>query len=262
MVLKFTKMHGLGNDFMVIDGIHQTIQLPPKRIKQLSCRHTGIGFDQCLFIEKSTNPDIDFFYRIFNADGSEVGQCGNGARCIARFIEHYGLSHKKILTVATKTTQLKLTLHPNHHITVDMGTPEFQNTPEIIPGMTTHTLFLGNPHVVLKVSDIKTAPVNTLGPQIETHAFFPNQTNVGFFEVKTKNHIVLRVHERGTGETKACGSGAVAAAAVGHKFYDLDQKICVSLPGGDLIIDWPDIAGPIFMTGPAQFVYEGRLIRD
>jgi diaminopimelate epimerase len=262
MALKFTKMHGLGNDFMVIDAVNQAVQLSPHHIKQLSCRHTGIGFDQCLLLEKSTQPHLDFFYRIFNADGSEVGQCGNGARCIARFIQHHQLSNKDKLTVATTTTELTLQLNANHTVTVNMGTPVWAPNPDIIPGTTMHALTLGNPHVVMQVDSIKTAPVNTLGPEIETHVFFPEQTNVGFFELKAQNHILLRVHERGAGETEACGSGAVAAAAVARKFYHLNKSIRVTLPGGDLTIDWPDMTGPLFMTGPAEFVYEGELISE
>jgi diaminopimelate epimerase len=260
MTLKFTKMHGLGNDFMVIDAVNQSVALTTDQIKKLSCRHTGIGFDQCLLLEKSTKSYIDFFYRIFNADGSAVGQCGNGARCIARFIQHYQLSNKNNLTVATTTTELKLQLNANHTVTVDMGMPVWAPNPDITPGVTMHALTLGNPHVVMQVDNIKTAPVDTLGPEIETHVLFPEHTNVGFFELKAQNHILLRVHERGAGETEACGSGAVAAAAVARKFYALDKSIRVTLPGGDLMIEWPDMSGPLFMTGPASFVYEGVLI--
>ncbi|MCH9689422.1 MAG: diaminopimelate epimerase [Gammaproteobacteria bacterium] len=260
MALQFTKMHGLGNDFMVIDAINQSIQCSAKQIKQLSCRHTGIGFDQCLVLEKSDRPGIDFFYRIFNADGSTVGQCGNGARCLARFIQHYGFSSKTSLTVATTTTELQLHLNSDQTVTVDMGTPVWAPNPEIKPGLTMHALTIGNPHVVIPVDDIYAAPIKTLGPEIETHMLFPEQTNVGFAEFKAPNHIQLRVHERGAGETNACGSGAVAAAAVGRRFYDLDKIIRVSLPGGDLTVEWPDMADTIKLTGPATFIYEGKLL--
>lgn len=259
MNFKFTKMHGLGNDFLVIDAVNQSIQLTPEIIQSLSCRHTGIGFDQCLIVEKSTAPNVDFFYRIFNADGSAVGQCGNGARCIARFIQHYNLSSKTDLTVATTTTELKLHLNTDDTVTVDMGIPVWAPNPDIKPGLTAHALTLGNPHVVIPVDNLQTAPVATLGPEIETHVLFPEHTNVGFLELDTPRHIKLRVHERGAGETHACGSGAVAAAAVARRFYDLEASIRVSLVGGDLIIDWPDMTGPLFMTGPATFVYEGNL---
>ena len=260
MTLRFTKMHGLGNDFMVIDAINQSVTLSPADIKKLSCRHTGIGFDQCLLLEASNKDGIDFFYRIFNADGTSVGQCGNGARCLARFIQHYKLSSQSNLTVATTTTELKLHLNSDNTVTVDMGTPVWAPNPDIKPGLTMHALTLGNPHVVIPVDDIKTAPVETLGPQIETHFLFPEHTNVGFLELDTDNHIKLRVHERGTGETEACGSGAAAAAAVGRRFYDLGETIRVSLPGGDLTINWPDMEGPLSMTGPATFVYEGVIM--
>ncbi|MDX2345994.1 MAG: diaminopimelate epimerase [Legionella sp.] len=263
MTLNFTKMHGLGNDFMVIDAINQSVQLTTDQIKKLSCRHTGIGFDQCLILEKKMPEHpahIDFVYRIFNADGTEVGQCGNGARCLARFIQHYNLSPKKNLHIATTTTELELKLNADHTVTVNMGTPVWAPNPDIKPGLSMHALTLGNPHVVMQVDEIKTAPVSTLGPEIETHILFPEQTNVGFFELITPSHIQLRVHERGAGETLACGSGAAAAAAVGRKFYDLEETIRISLTGGDLVINWPDMAGAVFMTGPAEFVYEGMVI--
>lgn len=261
MSLKFTKMHGLGNDFMVIDAINQTIQLTPADIQKLSCRHTGVGFDQCLLLEKSEQPHIDFFYRIFNADGSLVGQCGNGARCLARFIAHYGFSSKTRLNVATTTTELQLQLNPDHTVTVDMGVPIFAaEDPNILPGLTAHALTLGNPHVVIPVEATKTAPVDTLGPQIETHVLFPEHTNVGFLEIKSPSEVNLRVHERGAGETNACGSGAAAAVAAGRRFYDLADTVCVHLPGGDLTVTWSDMNGPIQLTGPAEFVYEGVMI--
>jgi len=275
MGLHFTKMHGLGNDFIVINAIQQTIQLTPKNIQALSRRDTGIGFDQCLLVEKSKQPNIDFFYRIFNANGTSVGQCGNGARCLARFIEHYALSPKKTLRVATITTELTLHLNHDGSVTVDMGHPVWEpshiplNTPHIADRYTlplsqhapvhVHAVALGNPHAVMHVRDLKQAPVALLGPQIETHPHFPEHVNVGFFEIDTSDHILLRVHERGTGETRACGSGAAAAAAVGRRFYGLDAHIRVSLPGGDVWVDWLDHADSLKLTGPAEFVYEGKL---
>ena len=262
MPLRFTKMHGLGNDFMVIDAINQPFTLGPADIQKLSCRHTGIGFDQCLVLEQSPQAGIDFFYRIFNADGSPVGQCGNGARCLARFIAHYGFSSQTDLTVATTTTELKLHLNADSTVTVNMGTPIWAPNPEIKPGLTMHAVTLGNPHVVIPVDDVKTAPVDTLGPEVETHILFPDHTNVGFLELDTNNHMKLRVHERGTGETNACGSGAAAAAAVGRRFYHLAETVTVSLTGGDLTIHWPDMSGPLYMTGPAAFVYEGVLMKN
>jgi len=276
MSLKFTKMHGLGNDFMVIDATRHAVPLTPDKIKILSRRDTGVGFDQCLVVEPSTQPNIDFFYRIFNADGTPVGQCGNGARCLARFIQHYGLSPKTTLRVATTTTELTLHINPDKTVTVDMGCPVW--APEYIPllepkeeksyaltlahhaPVCVHAVALGNPHAIIMVDDIKQAPVDSLGPQIETHPHFPEHSHVGFLELDTPDHILLRVHGRGADETQACGSGAAAAAAVARRFYDLDTKIRVSVPGGDLWIEWANITDTLKLTGPAEFVYEGKLV--
>ncbi|MDF1683995.1 MAG: diaminopimelate epimerase [Legionellaceae bacterium] len=275
MNLKFTKMHGLGNDFMVIDATRHTIQLTPEMIQTLSRRDTGVGFDQCLLVEPSTQPDIDFFYRIFNANGTPVGQCGNGARCLARFIQYNKLSPKTTLRVATTTTELTLNINPDDSVTVDMGCPvwEPQNIPlteaaeaesyaltlEHHSPVRVHAVALGNPHAIMMVDNIEQAPVDKLGPEIETHPFFPEHTNVGFLELDNQDHILLRVHERGTGETRACGSGAAAAAAVARRFYGLDAKIRVSVPGGDLWIDWAGTNSSLKLTGPAEFVYEGKI---
>lgn len=277
MGLQFTKMHGLGNDFIVMDAINQAVQLTPADIQALSRRDTGIGFDQCLLVEPSNKPNIDFFYRIFNANGTLVGQCGNGARCLARFIEHYGLSPKKTLRVATTTTELTLQINPDNSVTVNMGCPVWDpklipltepkeaeryvlQLPNHPPPVQIHAVSLGNPHAVMLVDDLTQAPVEILGPQIGTHPYFPEHANVGFFELDTPDHISLRVFERGTGETRACGSGAAAAAAVGRRFYGLDANIRVSLPGGDVWVDWKDATGSLKLTGPAEFVYEGRVL--
>lgn len=273
MKINFTKMHGLGNDFIVIDGINQNIQLKPAQISKLAQRNTGIGFDQLLLIEASNQEGIDFKYRIFNADGQEVGQCGNGARCLARFAKHYHLTHKNNLTVATTTTTMQLHINSDDTVRVEMGVPclsptdipfiadqQAEKYPLALPnGPTTmiHALSVGNPHAVLLVQDVNTAPVATLGSQISLHPSFPAQTNVGFMQVVTPKHIKLRVYERGCGETFACGSGAVAAAAIGRLYYQLESQITVTLPGGNLIIDWPAFQNPISLTGPAVFVYEG-----
>lgn len=273
--LKFTKMHGLGNDFMVLDGLHQTIDLSAEQIALLGNRNTGIGFDQCLLIGPGDGAAVDFNYRIFNADGQEVGQCGNGARCLAVFAKHYGLTTKNQLTVATKTTRMTLWINSDDTVTVDMGTPKLQ--PQDIPlqahtqanlytldlsksSVCVHALSVGNPHAVLKVDNVLAVDVAGLGNEISNHPAFPEQTNSGFMQLINSGHIKLRVYERGCGETLACGSGAVAAAAVGRLFYQLDERIKVSLPGGDLIIEWPDLSGPISLTGPATFVYEGLLL--
>ncbi|MCL9683219.1 diaminopimelate epimerase [Legionella maioricensis] len=276
MNIRFTKMHGLGNDFMVIDGINQEISLTPERIALLAQRNTGVGFDQCLLIERSKKDSVDFTYRIFNADGQEVGQCGNGARCLALFAKHYGLTTKNKLTVATKTTQMDLYINGDNSVSVDMGIPKLaptniplvaekqlpEYTLELNRGKTVslHAISVGNPHAVLLVSDVNTAPVDVLGRQISLHPRFPEQTNTGFMQIINKNQIKLRVYERGCGETQACGSGAVAAAAIGHLYHHLANQITVTLPGGDLVIDWPEINGSIRLTGPATFVYEGILL--
>ncbi|AOU42118.1 diaminopimelate epimerase [Legionella pneumophila] len=276
MGIKFTKMHGLGNDFIVLDGVNQSIQLTVEQIQKLANRHTGIGFDQCLLIESSQTEGIDFNYRIFNADGQEVGQCGNGARCIALFARYYGLTAKNKLTVATKTTLMDLIINEDNSVSVNMGVPRL--APSEIPlladrqspeyslelnnGNTVnlHAISVGNPHAVLLVENIDTAPVNSLGQQISFHPQFPEQVNVGFMQIVNHEKINLRVYERGCGETIACGSGAVAAAAIARLFYNLSDKITVHLPGGDLCIQWPCPTAPIILTGPAAFVYEGTLL--
>lgn len=273
MTIKFTKMHGLGNDFMVIDGVNQHIMLSSEEIIGLGNRHTGIGFDQCLLIEPSTVEGIDFTYRIFNADGHEVGQCGNGARCLARFAHYYALTSKKELMVATKTTRMKLTINHDESVSVNMGIPKLSpaEIPFLAPeeasaydlalndnqSVPIHIINVGNPHAVLLVGDTNSAPVEQLGQQISLHTRFPEQSNVGFMHIINPAHIQLRVYERGCGETKACGSGAVAAAAIGRLYYDLADRIKISLLGGDLIVDWPNTNEAITLTGPATFVYEG-----
>ena len=275
MTLHFTKMHGLGNDFMVIDGVRQSIVLTPELITTLSHRHTGVGFDQCLLVEASDKPGVDFFYRIFNANGQEVGQCGNGARCLARFLRQVGLSTKNTLTVATKTTVMSLHLNPDETVTVDMGRPAF--APVDIPlnaaaeaksydirlsaheTYPVHALSLGNPHAILQVLDVEAADVDAIGQRISEHVLFPEQTNVGFMQVLAADHIKLRVYERGCRETSACGSGAVAAVAAAIRFHQLSKKVRVSMRYGDLWVSWPSWDESIFLTGPATFVYDGAL---
>jgi len=273
MSLHFTKMHGLGNDFLVIDAVRQKVDLRPADLSALAKRDTGIGFDQCLLIEPSKSAGIDFYYRIFNADGQEVGQCGNGARCLARFAKHYGLTTKDTLIVATKTTTMRLKINLDHSVTVEMEPPKL--SPQAIPmrvhdqavvysiPQTTycvHAINVGNPHAVLQVDDLNTTEVTIIGKMICEHPLFPEQTNVGFMQILTPSHIQLRVYERGVGETRACGSGAVAAAAIGQLYHQLNDEVTVSLEGGDLLVRWPAAKGPIFLQGPATFVYEGQLL--
>ena len=273
--MRFIKMHSLGNDFMVLDGVNQSIELHPAQVSALANRHTGVGFDQCLILEASSEPDVDFFYRIYNADGTEVGQCGNGARCLARFIQHYGLSDKKTLTIATKTTRFVTTIH-HDEVSVQFSPPQF--SPQYIPiafdkeqptypidlihaqTQVVHSLSVGNPHAILCVASVDDAPVNNIGKQISEHALFPEQTNVEFMELNPPHGIKLRVYERGCGETLACGSAAVAAAVVARKFYNFAPHIQVFLPGGTLTVHCPDPNGMIELSGSANFVYEGTVI--
>lgn len=276
MNLQFTKMNGLGNDFMVIDAVRQAVTLSPQQIATLSRRDTGIGFDQCLIVAPSNQANIDFFYRIFNANGQEVGQCGNGARCLARFLHHAGLTKKRLIRVATPTTFMQLQLNADESVTVDMGKPKL--SPDAIPlkmhceqpvytiplengeQCNVHALSVGNPHAVLLVTDVNTAPVARVGKMIAEHPLFPEQTNVGFMQINSPSAIQLRVYERGCGETRACGSGAVAAVAAGRLYHQLAEQVKVNLPGGELLVDWPTLTDSIFLTGPATFVYEGSVL--
>lgn len=274
--MRFTKMHGLGNDFMVINGINQSVNLNAAKIAKLADRHRGIGFDQCLLVENSDEPGIDFKYRIFNADGHEVGQCGNGARCLARFLRHYGLTSKTTINVATATRKMTLIINNDGSVSVDMGQPIFDSAhiPLLLKpkpdasfvletgtrNLKFHAVNVGNPHAVIYVDDLESESVSTLGKQLSEHPVFPEQANVGFMQIVSKNQIKLRVYERGCGETQACGSGAVAAAVVARRYYDLSNPVTVSLPGGDLMVSWAQSSEPVILTGPAVFVYEGTVM--
>ncbi len=267
-------MHGLGNDFVVIDAINQHINLSSEQIRQWSDRHFGIGFDQLLLVEKALSNDADFKYRIFNADGGEVAQCGNGARCFARFVRDKKLSDKDEIAVETHSGRLVLRFDDDGLITVNMGVPK--HAPAQIPLLAeqesrfytvqvldTEKAFgavsMGNPHAVIQVSDLKTAPVAELGKALECHAFFPERVNVGFMQVINRQHIKLRVFERGAAETLACGSGACAAAVIGIEHNLLDHTVSVELPGGMLTINWLGRGEPVLMTGPAISVFEGNI---
>ncbi|CAH6823910.1 diaminopimelate epimerase [Vibrio chagasii] len=274
MHFHFSKMHGLGNDFMVVDCITQNIFFSPDLIRRLADRHTGVGFDQLLVVEAPYDPETDFHYRIFNADGSEVEQCGNGARCFARFVRMKGLTNKYSINVSTKKGKMVLKIEENDLITVNMGIPEFE--PSKIPFKAkqpektyilrtdAHTLFcgavsMGNPHVVTVVDDVDTADVDTLGPLLESHERFPERVNAGFMQVVNREEVRLRVYERGAGETQACGSGACGAVAVGITQGLLAENVKVRLPGGDLHISWQGPGKPLYMTGPATHVFDGQL---
>lgn len=265
-------MHGLGNDFVVIDALRQEISLSSEQIRFIANRHFGVGCDQLLLVESPQHADADFRYRIFNADGSEVAQCGNGARCFARFIRDKKLSDKEQVLVETHAGQLLLIFADDGLITVNMGVP--QHRPERIPlqaeqEQLTYTVqladkeqsfgavSLGNPHAVVQVNDVGLTAVADLGAGLESHACFPERANIGFMQVIDRNNIKLRVFERGAGETLACGSGACAAVVVGVEQGILANNVWVELPGGKLKIEWQGREQPIFMTGPAVSVFEG-----
>lgn len=273
MLLKFTKMHGLGNDFMVVDGIAQSFDLTREQIKQLAHRNFGIGFDQLLLIERSNI--ADFKYRIFNADGGEVEQCGNGARCFVRFVVDKGFSQKHEIVVETRSGLLMLTLQDNGLVTVNMGAPEFN--PSEIPFLakmrqdtyilmldnqtiTISAVSMGNPHAVTLVDDIEAANVAELGPQIESHANFPQHVNAGFMQIVNLHEIKLRVYERGSGETLACGTGACAAVVCGIQLGLLQSPVIVHMRGGQLNIAWHGVGQNVMMTGPATAVFEGEIL--
>ncbi|MDT9587078.1 MAG: diaminopimelate epimerase [Candidatus Arsenophonus melophagi] len=270
--MQFSKMHGLGNDFMVVDAVTQNVYFSPKLISRLSDRHKGIGFNQLLIVEAPYDPELDFHYRIFNADGSEVTQCGNGARCFARFVRLKKLTNKRDIKVSTQSGILILSIVDNEDVCVNMGIPEFE--PKKVPFkakkaektyiITTqqHAILcgvvsIGNPHCVLQVEGIETAEVGLLGPMLEKHDRFPERANIGFMQIIDHEHIRLRVYERGVGETRACGSGACAAVAIGIHQGFLRKNVRVDLPGGILKIHWNGLGHPLFMIGPATHVYDG-----
>lgn len=274
MQIQFSKMHGLGNDFVVIDNVTQNIFFSKDKIRQLANRNFGIGFDQLLMVEPPYDPEQDFHYRIFNADGSEVSQCGNGARCFARFVKMKGLTNRNKVVVSTKAGKMVLYLEKDGQVTVNMGKPKFdpsqvpikankeEGTYLIRAGDSTvfcGAVSMGNPHCVTEVDDIETAEVETLGPVLETHERFPEGVNVGFMQIINSSHIKLRVFERGTGETLACGSGACAAVAIGQIQGKLGKEVKVELPGGQLKIRWQGKDNVLKMTGPAEHVFDGYL---
>lgn len=274
MTLSFSKMHGLGNDFVVIDAISQPVSLTEDNVRFLAHRRLGVGCDQVLLVETPQSDEADFRYRIFNADGSEVEQCGNGARCFARFVLDEGLTDKTEIPVETAAGIILLKVQENGQITVDMGIPRLE--PVDIPfqadrqevtydldvngkHVVISAVSMGNPHAVLLVDNVQTAPVNELGTLIEAHSRFPNRVNVGFMELVDADHIRLRVFERGAGETMACGTGACAAVVAGRLQGHLDEAVRVDLPGGQLMISWPGPGQSVMMTGPATHVFKGMI---
>ncbi|MDO4893997.1 diaminopimelate epimerase [Moraxella sp.] len=281
MLIEFTKMHGLGNDFMVIDLVTQRMVLTPELVRLLADRRIGVGFDQLLIVEPPTRPDVDFKYRIFNADGSEVSQCGNGARCFASFVQARKLSFKQRLRVETASGIITLNTDRYGWVQVDMGKPKFEPveipfTPKAITRIGNayrldvdgepvelYVANMGNPHAVIKVDDVLTADVGRLGALIESHEAFPERVNVGFMQVVNQRHIRLRVFERGVGETQACGTGACAAVATGIREGWLDEGVDIraQLYGGSLAIRWQE-GYSLMMTGPTAFVFEGVFSPD
>ena len=274
MRLRFTKMQGVGNDFVVLDAVNQPIRLDAAAARRLADRHFGIGCDQILVIEKPRTPGTDFYYRIFNADGAEVEHCGNGARCFLRYVRDKGLTAKSQIRVETLSGVIVPRLESNGEVTVDMGAPEFE--PAKIPfvaeeraltyrievagqALEISALSMGNPHAVQLVEDVDAAPVLTQGPLIERHARFPEGVNAGYMEVVDRHHIRLRVYERGAGETLACGTGACAAVVAGITRGCLDNSVQVSTRGGSLHIAWEGGRQPVLMTGPAETVFEGEI---
>jgi diaminopimelate epimerase len=280
MRLPFTKMHGAGNDFVVLDGTRAPVELSREQLKKLGDRRFGVGADQVLAVERSATPGIDFRYRIYNGtSGDEVEHCGNGARCFVRYVRDRGLTDKRTVRVETVNNVLVLHEKADGRITVDMNRPVFEHAalPFVASGLNAHpigtmdfwplegtgieaaVLSMGNPHAVLRVDDVDAAPVATLGPAIERHARFPKRVNVGFLQVLSRDEVRLRVHERDAGETLACGTGACAAAVAGFRAGWLAPRVEVHTRGGALLIEWAAPDGPVLMTGPAETVFEGEI---
>jgi diaminopimelate epimerase len=277
MRLPFTKMQGAGNDFVVLDGTREPLNLTPAQAQRLGDRRFGVGADQILIVERSTTPGIAFRYRIYNNSGDEVEHCGNGARCFVRYVHEHGLTTERSVKVETVNNVLELHLRDDGRVTVDMNRPVFEHARipfdgvglasrregdfELWPleGAEWATLSMGNPHAVTRVADVDTAPLATLGPRIETHARFPRHVNVGFLQIVSRSEARIRVHERGAGETLACGTGTCAAVVAGIRLGWLDRRVEVHARGGDLLIEWPADNQNVLMTGPAETVYNGEI---
>ena len=274
MRLKFTKMQGLGNDFVVLDALTRSISLSPEQIRRIADRHFGVGCDQVLQVEPPRDPDTDFYYRIFNADGGEVEQCGNGARCFVRYVHGRGLTTKTEIRVGTRSGVIVPRLEDDGQVTVNMGVPQFEparvpfEAPARAPTyalevdgrrLELSVLSMGNPHAVQVVPDVERAPVATEGPLIERHARFPQRVNAGYMQIVSRRRVLLRVYERGAGETLACGTGACAAVVAGVARGLLEREVTVATRGGDLGISWAGEGKPVMMTGPAVTVFEGEI---
>lgn len=274
MKLAFTKMHGAGNDFVVIDGVTQVVNLSTAQLRRLADRHRGIGCDQILMVTPPDNPDADFRCHVFNADGSRAGQCGNGARCIGRFLKEKRLTRKRDILMLTDDNSLSLSLTEDGRVFAGLGAPRFaptevpfqadeiqdQYTLDVLgQSLSIGALSMGNPHAILMVDDCDAAPVSTLGPLLEAHVRFPERVNVGFMQIQSRDEVKLRVFERGVGETDACGSGACAAAVHGIKLGLLDEKVAVNLPGGKLSVSWQSGDDRVWLGGPTATVFHGTV---
>lgn len=274
MRFRFTKMHGLGNDFVMLDGISQKLVITPERARQIASRNFGIGCDQILLVEPPKNPDADFKYRIFNADGSEVENCGNGARCFALFVRQRGLTNKRKIKVQTNSGDMVLHVREDDQVTVNMGAPILKPAEIPFQSANQQTIYpldvegaryeisavsMGNPHAVMLVDDVEKFPVSIMGPLVEAHSHFPNKVNAGFMQIIDKHTMKLRVFERGCGETLACGTGACAAAVAAQLRGLIEKKVRISLPGGQLTIEWQGPGTPVYMTGPATTVFHGQM---
>jgi diaminopimelate epimerase len=274
MRLKFTKMHGLGNDFIVFDAPRPGDLPPPATLRRLADRRTGVGFDQALVLGPPRRDGTDVYYRIFNADGSEVEQCGNGARCIARLVASRVADRERMLALDSPGGIVNARLRADGLVSVAMGVPDFRpaslpfEAPEEAPGYSVSlpggpvefgAVSVGNPHAVIRVRSVKDAPVDSVGPAMENHPRFPRRVNVGFLEIVAPDHVRLRVYERGVGETRACGTGACAAVAIGRRHGPLAEEVRVDVPGGRLIVQWPGPGEPIWLTGPAETAFEGHV---
>lgn len=274
MKLSFSKMHGAGNDFVVIDGVTQVVELTAAHIKRIADRRRGIGCDQVLLLTAPDNPDADFRYSIFNADGSRAGQCGNGARCVGRFLREKKLTRQRELTLLTDGESLSLSIAEDGRVFAGLAAPNFnpESVPFSVAEMATQyqlevqgqklsigVLSMGNPHAILMVDDCDSAPVTTLGPLIESHERFPDRVNVGFLQVNSPTEAKLRVYERGVGETEACGSGACAAAVHGIQLGLLESDVTMQLPGGKLTVSWAGGSNTVWLGGPTASVFDGTI---
>ena len=278
MKLGFTKMQGAGNDFVVIDGVTQAVDLSTAQLKRIADRRRGVGCDQILLLTPPDDPEADFRYAIYNADGSRAGQCGNGARCVGRFLREKQLTQKRELQLLTDGEPLALSFSEDGRVFAGLAAPRFE--PAVIPftapelasqyplevqgqSLSSGALSMGNPHAVLMIDDCDAAPVNTLGPLIESHERFPDRVNVGFMQILSRTKLKLRVYERGVGETEACGSGACAAVVHGIRLGLLDPAVAVELPGGKLSVSWDGAEAPVWLGGPTASVFDGTIsLRD